>query len=291
MDLVSNAARAVRTLPAGRGKTQLAWLAMRACARSSRLGGAFELHLRDGAHLTLPRSSRMSWEAAFGGGYDAAVQRLLVEYVQPGTLAVDVGASLGLWTVPLGRRARTVQAAVWAVEPHPNNQRWLRGNIAANGLAAFVTVHACALGGENGTTRMQIPEGGRGAAAGNAAIACPGVAAAAVEVPLRRLDDLPRAARVSFVKLDVEGFELEVLRGAQRLLAQDRPVIFGEFNRGWLALRGEDPAACLDGLRDLGYVVLALEGTRSRPWRPVDGHRRRTLAGYAGEEDLLLLPR
>ncbi len=292
MDLASLSASAVRCLPRARGTTNIGWQAMRACERLSSLEGHLDVRLRDGSVLKLPRSAPMSWAAAFQGEYDAAVQQyLLSRYVAPESLVVDVGAALGLWTIPLGVRARSIGSLVWAVEPHPNNHGWLERNIAANDLADVVEVHPCALGNQGGTVMMQTPEQGKGAAAGNSAIVpASSFAPSSVDVTIRRLDEIPRPKPVSLIKLDVEGFELEVLRGAERLLETERPVVFGEFSRSWLAHRGEDVAAYLPVLTDMGYAVFALEGTRSRSWRPIDGYRVRPVTSYAGEEDLVLVP-
>ena len=118
----------------------------------------------------LPRSSEMTWWVASTGSYDRPLQRLLLGYVQPGTTVLDIGASLGLWTVPLAKAARAVGARVWAFEPHPQNHPWLERNVALNGLEDTVTIHRCALGDAVGEARMAIGETHDLQQGGNAAI-------------------------------------------------------------------------------------------------------------------------
>jgi len=248
--------------------------------------------LADGTRLTLPRSSEMTWRVAFTGHYDRPWQRLLLRYIRPGTTVLDVGASLGLWTVPLAKAAREVGARVWAFEPHPQNHPWLERNVALNGLEGTVTIHRCALGDAVGEARMGIGET-QDFHGGNAAINVDPESALGVMVPVKRLDDFAFPASVSAVKIDVEGYEISVLRGAKELIARDRPVILGEFNRHWIEQRGENLRAFLKDVGRDGYQPHVLEKRSSRPWMaarqvvpvPLSGGREPRPG-----DDLFLLP-
>lgn len=117
--------------------------------------------------------------------------------------------------------------------------------------------------------------------------------AGSIAVPVTRLDDLTFPCRVSFVKMDVEGFEFEVLRGAREVIERDRPVIFGEFSAGWLQIREEDLPSFITGFAERhDYHVFAVEEERSAPWRPKDRARLRRLKPpfLIGAENLLLMP-
>lgn len=289
LDASAALAQLSRLTPDFRGKANAAWRLMHWLEDHRRLYGTWNVPTPDGARFELPRQSPMAWAMAFHGSYDAAVREIVMEYIEPGTLVLDIGASLGLWTIPLARRSVATGARLWAFEPHPNNHPWLRGNIRINGLESAVTVHAIALGDEPGTVTMDLGEAGLPGGGGNSAIAVD-PAAIGVNVPIIALDSIPRTARVSVIKIDVEGYELRALRGARRLIEQDRPVIFGEFHSGWLRRRGEDPVAFLDEMRDLGYQVFAVEGLRTRPWRSIDATRLRLLDRGQASDDLLLRP-
>lgn len=130
--------------------------------------------------------------------------------IRPGDVVVDCGANHGFstvlfsrWTGPAGR--------VVAIEPLPHNVEILQRNLELNG-SRNVTVHPIAAGSESGTITISTHP--------NAAVLRDGPSAAAgIQVPVRTLDETVPDAHVDFLKIDVEGFELNVLRGAQRLLA------------------------------------------------------------------------
>ena len=281
-------AATLRSLPAVRGKAQLglAWKALR--ERRRPLDGAWDLRLADGSLVSLPRGSRMTWTVASTGDWDLPVIEFVERYIAPQTLVLDVGASLGLWSLPLGRIARDRSSLLWAFEPDPRNIAWLKDNVQRNGLTDVIEVHPCALGSQPAIGRLghREPGGGNAALRGEAA-------PESVDVKVARLDDLDIPRRISFMKLDVEGFELEVLRGAQNMIERDRPVIFGEFSAGWLRTRGEDLATHLASLSSRGYDVFAIEARRTAPWRARDvtSLRRLDPQATAGTENLLLVPR
>ena len=261
------------------------WMQVR--QRRGPLDGGWRLRLWDGSVVCLPRGSRMTWSVAATGHWDRHVIEMLTHYIEPGTLVLDVGASLGLWTLPLAWAARSRGGRVWCFEPNPENLPWLQANIDRNALRAVAEVHALALGSRAGTARLGYREHG----GGNGAL-LDADAVDSVTVPVARIDDLEFPQRVSFVKMDVEGFELEVLRGGHALIGRDRPAIFGEFNAAWLKLRGEDLAAGLTVVTALGYEVFELEERRSAGWRSRDRTSLRRLEQpfLPSSQNLLLLP-
>jgi FkbM family methyltransferase len=163
------------------------------------------------------------------GTYEAAKQRAMREIVRPGMSAWDIGANVGFYT--LGMSA--LGAKVRAFEPLPANLIDLRRHIAINRLT--VDVQSVAVSDKGGTRRFS----GSGA---TGRLTPEGLAVRTV-----RLDDLDGLPDV--VKIDVEGGELAVLRGASGLIAKRRTI--------WLVAL-DDPAnnaACRAIFRDAGYHV------------------------------------
>ena len=282
-------AAGLRALPDWRGKASVALRWKRWRERREPLDGRWRVRLSDGSTVCLPRGSEMAWSVAATGYWDRHVIDLLAKCIAPRTIALDIGASLGLWSLPLAATARVVDAQLWCFEPNPDNAAWLQANIAANDLSSVAEVHQSALGAHSGIARLGCREHGGGNAA---LIEADDTDTDAVEVPVARLDDIEFPRRVSFMKMDVEGFELDVLRGARGLVERDRPAIFGEFNAGWLRIRREDLGTELLVLAGLGYDVFAVEERRSEWWRPRDVVRLRRIAPpqVSGCENLLLLP-
>jgi FkbM family methyltransferase len=256
-----------------------------------RVHGSWRVRMKDGTRLELPRESRMSWAAAFDGLYDPAALAHVSEFVRPDSVVLDVGASLGLWTVPLGVLAAARGARVWAFEPNPANVPWIRGNVESNGLTDTVTIRDVGLGDRAERVTLVSAEYG----VGNGLVAVDDGEESdkftRMQVTIERLDDVELPARVSFVKIDTEGYEAAFLRGATETIARDHPVIFGEFAPVWLRARGEDLRGELGKLQ---YDVFALEGSRSRRWHSIDTVARRALDLDSSEPlpgNLLLLPR
>lgn len=242
--------------------------------------------------MELPRESLMTWAVAFTGRYDASAVEQVTEYVAPGTTALDIGASLGLWTVQLGRIAAMRGASLWAFEPNPANTTWIRRNVELNDLSSTVTVCETGLGDKAESSILVGAEYG----VGNGAIALESRESTEkhprIPVTLARLDEIDLPSPVSFMKIDVEGYEAAVLRGAASLIARDRPVIYGEFAGGWLERREESLSAML---ADLNYDAMTLSPLRAgrvwssrrvEPAQPVD-----PAVSGALPQNLLLCPR
>ncbi len=282
------AGRLARRLPNFRGKTRIAWSWKKALERrrGGPLAGDWPIELTDGHRYVLPAGASMTWALAWTGRWDDHVRDHILGLVRPGGLILDVGASLGLWTVPLGRWALAMDSHVWAFEPYPLNLPFLRGNVDRNGLCDVVSVQPIALGSEATEVRMPYAEAG----GGNAAIVLG--AKTGPTVPVVRLDDLDLLEPVRFMKMDCEGYEIDVLSGGRQLIERDRPVIFGEFSHEWLAIREQDPRELLNWLASLDYEIYAVERLRRSPWATRTLVRTRRLRPPFGQvpTDLLLVP-
>lgn len=174
-----------------------------------------------------------------------AWQRIL----QPGTLFVDVGAEAGLyslWASHLGCR-------VIAFEPSSDVWELLGQNIALNGFD--VQTERAAVGATDGMATFT-----RGKGPMNRLISGDGselgVATSLEDVPIRSLDSVFPSERLGGMKVDVEGFERDVLAGMERILAEQRvDCIQLEWNSMSQSALGEDRQACRDILVGHGYVL------------------------------------
>jgi FkbM family methyltransferase len=117
---------------------------------------------------------------------------------------------------------------VIAIEPNPDlatRLKWL----CYLSMQTSISVRNIALSDRDGVLTLRIPLGEHGRATIESANPLLGRKTREVRVRTRRLDDLP-IADVGFIKIDVEGHELAVLRGAERLLRESRPNLLIEAN-------------------------------------------------------------
>ena len=180
-----------------------------------------------------------------GGTYEPEQTRLFEEHVRPGATVLDVGAHVGYYTL-LSAVLAGPSGRVVAFEPDPANASFLRRHVALNRLGQ-VTVEEAAVSDRAGTARF-----GRGSGSGTGHLAGEG----GVEVRTVTVDGVcgEQGLTPSAIKIDVEGAEAAVLRGARETLARARPVVF-------LSTHGpEAHAASLALLRELGYALSPILG-------------------------------
>jgi FkbM family methyltransferase len=148
-------------------------------------------------------------------------------------------------------------------EPNPAVHGVLRENLAANGVAGWVDVHGAALGARTGRTRLY-------ASGDTSSLFVAAPTAEPVDVEVVRGDDVVDG-RVDVIKLDVEGGELEALRGMTRLVSGAR-AIFLELNPELLAAAGASSAELLVWLGEHGFAVEWIDeaggraASLSEPW-------------------------
>lgn len=182
------------------------------------------------------------------GSFEQAESDYLCRLAQPGGTVVDVGANVGLHTIPLALAVGT--GKVMAFEPVPENVKRLQENVERNRLRN-VEIYPFALSDEDGSATMHLSRDPAYGTLMSTAVAH--VAGESIETSTRRLDDVWRMAgqpAVSAIKVDVEGAELRVLRGAKDLLATCRPVLLVE------AAQPAERAVLEDWLSALAYKRL-----------------------------------
>lgn len=246
---------------------------------------------RLGHRLRLDLRSSVQATAYFSGRYDDRLIMLAQQLLRrPGGVALDIGANIGWWTVPLAHVTTDTGGHVVAFEPVPSNRRRLAENLALNGVADVAHVLPMALSDEHGTAEMSLREEfALGSSTGNAALVIADgsdrrfASTPVSTVPLDALQEIA-AADIVVIKIDVEGHEDSVLRGAVAMLRRARPTIIAEWNPVYYARRRVDPTASVDAvLAEVDYVVAR---ETEEGWRVVDGfHSPKDL------DNVLLVPK
>jgi FkbM family methyltransferase len=192
--------------------------------------------------------------------YEPEKFAFLRAHCRPGTTALDIGAHIGVFSVLM---ARSVGAGgrIFAFEPTPKTREVLRRTIALNDCHRIVEVRAEAVSDASGTRTFY--DIGADAPKGNSLIQIPesrpiSVQTLCVDEFLRQRD-----ARVACMKIDAEGAELEILRGAVNTIATCRPAIQLEIHPETLRRGGFSTTAIWE-LLDEQRMSILYEG------RPVD---------------------
>lgn len=188
------------------------------------------------------------------GEYEPANTRAFRRLVPPGATVLDVGANFG-WYTCLFSRWVGPHGRVVAFEPLPHHADLAQDGIQLNATWGNVTLERTGLGDAAGEL---IVHTFRGLPHGHASVSDLGRSDAHPHrCPVRTLDDYAREsglAKLAFLKIDVEGFEREVLAGASETLSTpDAPVVHFEVNEHCLAARGIRPVEVHDVLREAGY--------------------------------------
>jgi len=188
------------------------------------------------------------------GIHDPQAQRALRALLRGGMTFYDLGASSGFFTV-IGARLVGPEGRVYAFEPIPRLADAVERNAAANRLAN-VTVVRRAVSDRSGPRRLALV--GEGDVLTGSHLLAPGAGAAppgeSLPVEAAALDDLVRDGEIAppdVVKMDVEGAELDALRGMAEIVRGHRPAIVAE-------LHG-DQSAFVALLAESGYEVVSLE--------------------------------
>ncbi|MCW3041134.1 MAG: FkbM family methyltransferase [Solirubrobacterales bacterium] len=191
------------------------------------------------------------------GELEVPVQEALRRTVPPGGTVYDVGANIGFFAL-LAARFAGDGGRVLAFEPVPAVADLVREAAQRSGLAGRVEVRTEAVARTKGAEELYVVADASWshlASRGN-----PGGAVETITVPVTTLDDVLAggAPPPDVVKLDVEGSEGDVLRGAHDTLRRHRPVVVLELH--------DTHADALPVLREADYALEALDGA----WAPED---------------------
>jgi FkbM family methyltransferase len=209
------------------------------------------------------------------GSFEQEEMAFVRSLLKPGDVALDIGAHVGFFTMQMAALVGP-QGRVYAFEPVDANADLLERSIGENRFNERVVLRRGAVGARSGTARLTYPKetlntGGAFLLSGDDG---PPSGHLEATVTVTAVDDLAIQRPVRFIKMDVEGAEPQVLRGAMHLLQTDRPVILTEVHPSQLARASSVSAGEFFGLLGtLGYDVVDTIGA---PLVPSEGDVPRT---------------
>jgi FkbM family methyltransferase len=204
-------------------------------------------------------SSTLEWQLWAFGRYEPHFAELFSLLVRPGDRCVDVGANVGVHTVRLAKLAGQ-RGEVIAVEPDPELIRRAGRNVALNGLETVRLVNAAA-SDQPGEMQLYRPSPWDTNRARASLLHHPYLTGPATGVPVVTLDDVCAGQRVSLIKIDVEGHEAAVVRGAAATISREMPSIIFEYAPELLASATQSP---FGWLAERGYEMFVVRAPRHR---------------------------
>ena len=217
-------------------------------------GSLMELNLKDrGIHADL----------FISGSREPQATRYLQQILQPKWRVVDIGANIGYYALMEARQVKVV----YAIEPGRANCENLIANAFLNPYRN-IKCHHLAIGDHNGSVGFHLSK------ACNWNRIAVGNDSTDTEVSMTTLDDFVRdmvkGKRVDFVRMDVEGYEMAILRGADRVLRTNRPAMFIEVHRDLLEDYGSSQLEFMELLADYNYgIIKCFISARQGPEGPI----------------------
>lgn len=192
------------------------------------------------------------------GELERGTRLLIQRFLGPGDVFVDVGANIGMMSLAAAR-AMQGNGKIFAFEPFPQTRGMLEKSFWINGFANILEVHGAAVSNRVGEAPLFL-----GATSGHHsmfALDIPqGYSAHQVDVPVVTLDGaLPHGQDVTLLKIDVEGAEIDVIKGAASLHANNPDIaMIVEFGPSHLKRVGHTHDAWLETFTERGFVYRAI---------------------------------
>lgn len=209
-----------------------------------------------------PQAFRLR-QAVAAGEYEKEDMDLMRRIVRPGDTVVDIGAHEGFFTLLfaglVGERGR-----VFSFEPNPENLRYLRRNVKLN-RGKCVRIYPVAAGSGRGNGILHLNEG---QGAWGSFTDFWGDTTRERRVAVETLDHAlgSMGGRIDFIKVDTEGHDFEVLKGAAGLLKRYHPGLCVEVSLSFWSVMSASLDDMLNFLKDMGYKLYVCINGRLQPY-------------------------
>lgn len=265
----------VRRCPVLRGKQRL----MEALAPWCSTDELLRCELPGGAKLEVDLREHVQRWIYFFGVYEEQTVRWFLGALRPGMTVLDIGSHVGQYTL-IAASAVGPAGRVHAFEPNPANFARLSANIALNGYAN-ATAHPVALSDQVGDATLYVPANDN---TGESSLLRCIEGMSETTVCTTTLDtwtrdaDLGSPSHIDLMKIDVQGFEEKVLRGAAETLDRYHPTMVCEFEERWLQGAGSSSVGLKRLLQGMGYEAFRIGPDNLVPVPPDEVHSFANLA-------------
>jgi FkbM family methyltransferase len=209
---------------------------------------------RYGVNYKLYLNDYQSWVLYFYSDSDSSFGCL--KFLKQGDVAIDVGGNIGQ-TALMMAKAVGPKGKVISFEPFAKTYDRFQTNLSLNPEISNIRVEKLALGEKAAELEMYV-ENEKNSGGNRIKPQNEKISSALEKVTTLTLDDYYSkngADKISLIKVDVEGFEMKVLRGAQEVIKKFRPDLFVEVNDANLRLQGDSLEMVFNFLKENGYCV------------------------------------
>lgn len=187
-------------------------------------------------------------------GFELTELEFVEKNIKNGDVFLDIGANFGLYSIFIGKKFESCQ--IHSFEPVPETFEILRQNIEHNKLNSKIKINNIGLADKTGQLFFSNDK-----YAGNHIIWNPQKNDMVVKVNVQKLDDYIKDSAiqsVNFIKCDVEGAELLVLKGAEDIISKFHPIILIEIYNEWTQRFGYNAIDVINFLLEFGYQIKAI---------------------------------
>ncbi|HEY9003247.1 MAG TPA: FkbM family methyltransferase [Mucilaginibacter sp.] len=196
----------------------------------------------------------IEWAILSGGTYENATNKLIKISLRPGDVALDIGGNIGLQSIRMSRSVGE-QGKVFAFEPLVHLQEKLSRNIKLN-KADNVKLFPYALSNAESEADFHISKGNWNQGTFNISSNQPGTEVQHVIIKVAdEIPDIKALNRLDLVKIDVEGFEYQVLLGLKQTIGKHKPRIIFEYDKNYWEANAQNFSECFDFLSSLSYTL------------------------------------
>lgn len=208
--------------------------------------------LDNGMSIIVNKHDRcVCWFTRVTGYWDSNETRVLEKIIQPGLKIVEVGSNFGVHTL---RMAELVGSAgkIYAFEANPAVSRYLKQSITMNGLTDII--HLYEMGAGDKSEQKHFASSTKNIGGGHV---IPSQTPGSITVNLIRLDDIVPPGHIDILKMDVEGYELKALKGAQSIIDRnaDHIILMLEFSSELCQLHGYAASDIVDFLKSYNFKL------------------------------------
>ncbi len=213
---------------------------------------------RDGIYYCLDISDYQNWLIYFGLNEDRPFG--LYDLVKDNFIIIDVGSNIGQTAMTLANMTFD-KAIIYGFEPDPVNFEKAIKNLKLNTFRN-IKYQNIGLGAKKGELFLRVDTPTN---RGGNRIDQQNKSENSIEIKIERLDDLVldmNIEKIDLIKIDVEGFELEVLKGAENVLRKHKPLLFIEVDDKNLLQQGASSFKLINFLNNIGYKCVNTQTTK-----------------------------